>query len=58
MKDMIDFKKDLRDIVAEWLQLYGIRYKESASLRELLIKWYTFLDKYILPGKRTFHVSE
>lgn len=58
MKDMIDFKKDLRDTVAEWLQLYGIRYKESASLRELLIKWYTFLDKYILPGKRTVHVSE
>lgn len=50
---MADFKTDLYDTTIQLLNHYGVRYKKKDDLFHLLIKLYTFLEKYIDPHKRT-----
>lgn len=47
-----DFRADLRDWTIAQLKSYGVRYKDKDDLTTLLVKYYTFLNKYIVPQKR------
>lgn len=48
----VDFRADLRDWTIAQLKSYGVRYKDKDDLTTLLVKYYTFLNKYIVPQKR------
>ena len=54
----VDFRQDLRMWAVNELKRYGVRYKEKDTLQMLLIKLYTFLEKYIAPYKRTVQRSD
>lgn len=56
--ESIDFRQDLRCWVLEELTKYDVQYKEKDSLRVLLVKLYTFLEKYIVPRERAVLVSK
>lgn len=45
----VDFRQDLRMWAVNELGKYGVRYKEKDNLQMLLVKLYTFLEKYIAP---------
>mgnify|MGYP007043839912 CR=1 FL=1 len=53
----VDFRQDLRMWAVNELKRYGVRYKEKDNLQMLLVKLYTFLEKYIAPYKRTVQLS-
>lgn len=55
---MIDFKNDLRMYAIRILKHYGVKYKDKDDLRTLLIKLYTFWEKYITPQPRTIMESK
>lgn len=55
---MIDFKADLRDATIEMLEKYHVKYKKSDNLHTLLIRRYTFEEKYIKPQKREVLISK
>lgn len=59
MDDMenVDFRQDLRMWAVNELKKNGVRYKEKDNLQMLLVKLYTFLEKYIAPYKRTVQLS-
>ena len=59
MDDMenVDFRQDLRMGAVNELRKNGVRYKEKDNLQMLLVKLYTFLEKYIAPYKRTVQLS-
>lgn len=54
----VDFLDDLKEIVESWLDSYGIKYKEKDTLRDLLINYFSFQDKYAFPQKRNVHYSK
>lgn len=54
----IDFKDDLREAVIDQLRFYGVHFNEKQNLLKLLIKLYTFLEKYIRPTSRLVFISE
>lgn len=56
--DMIDFEKDLREIVTSTLDRYHVKYKNKDDLQTLLIRLYTFWEKYIEPRKRDVLMSQ
>lgn len=55
---MADFQQDLRRSALEQLQAYGVRHRTSMELRELLIRLYTFWDRYIVPAQREVRLSK
>lgn len=54
----VDFLADLKEIVISWMDAYDIKHKEKDTLIELLIKFYSFLDRFVLPRKRSVHYSK
>lgn len=55
---MIDFQNDLKDTTIQLLDHYGVRYKKKDHLFDLLVKLYTFFEKYIAPQKRLVSYSD
>lgn len=49
---MPDFKLDLRDTAISWLRKYGVKYKEKDDTMAMLVKYYTFRNKYVDPKRR------
>lgn len=54
---MIDFKEDLREAVMSTLNKYHVNYKNKDDLHTLMIRLYTFWEKYIEPKKREVFLS-
>lgn len=54
---MADFHADLKEIVRDWMQQCGIKFKKNDDLFHLLIKYFTFCEKYISPQKRSVKIS-
>ena len=54
---MIDFMQDLQDAVIVCMNHHGIIYKNNDDQLQLLIKLFTFYQKYIVPRKRKVYVS-
>lgn len=54
----VDFCKDLKATILQWMSDYGIRFKKNDELRNLLIKYFTFREKYVEPRKRSVYVSK
>lgn len=48
----MDFQADLRRFALEQLEHYGVKYRKKDDLTTLLIKLYTFFEKYIVPRER------
>lgn len=48
----MDFQADLRRFALEQLEHYGVKYRKKDDLITLLIKLYTFFEKYIVPRER------
>lgn len=55
---MIDFEKDLYIYTVSQLKNFGIKFREKEKLDKLLIKLYTFWQRYIPPVKREVKVSK
>lgn len=49
---IVDFKQDLKKTTTAFLDYYGVKYKKKDTLQTLLIKLYTFFEKYVVPQKR------
>ena len=58
MSAVIDFQNDLKETTLQLLNLHGVRYKKKDDLPHLLIKLYTFLNKYIAPQVRRVSYSK
>lgn len=48
----VDFKADLREWAINQLKRHHVRHKNKDDLTTLLVKYYTYLNKYIVPQKR------
>ena len=46
---IVDFKQDLKKTTTAFLDYYGVKYKKKDTLQMLLIKLYTFFEKYVVP---------
>ena len=55
---MINYENDLREIAMNLLNSAGVYYKNKDDTNRLLIRYYTFCEKYVFPKKRTVYVSE
>lgn len=55
---MINYENDLREIAMNLLNSAGVYYKNKDDTNRLLIKYYTFCEKYVFPKNRTVYVSE
>lgn len=55
---MVNFGKYLRENTVATLERYKVHYKDKDDLNTLLIRLYTFWEKYILPRKRVVLISE
>ena len=55
---MVDFEADLRETAIETLETYHVKYKKSDDLHTLLVRLYTFWEKYISPQKRNVLISK
>ena len=53
----IDFKQDLKEFVLSQLDYYEVKYKKNDDLLSLLIKYFTFSAKYIVPQRRSVDIS-
>ena len=53
----IDFKQDLKEFVLSQLDYYEVKYKKNDDLLTLLIKYFTFSAKYIVPQRRSVDIS-
>lgn len=54
---MVDFLQDLREETIVSLDNYGVKYKTKDELIDLLVKLFTFYEKYITPQKRRVFYS-
>lgn len=54
---MDTFEIELAMEAKKRLDSYGIKYKNKDTAHELLVKLYTFLEKYITPTKRLVYIS-
>lgn len=52
-----DFLLDLRQATTDQLDRYHVHYKKKDELHALIVKLYTFWDKYIQPQKRQVRCS-
>ena len=48
----MDFQADLRRFALEQLEHYGVKYRKKDDIDALLVKLYTFFEKYIVPRER------
>lgn len=55
---MINYENDLREIALNLLDSAGVYYKKKDDTHRLLIRYYTFCEKYIFPKKRVVYLSE
>lgn len=55
---MINYKNDLREIALNLLNTAGVYYKKKDDTHRLLIRYYTFCEKYVFPKKRVVYVSK
>lgn len=55
---MINYENDLREIALNLLDSAGVYYKKKDDTHRLLIRYYTFCEKYIFPKKRAVYLSE
>ena len=55
---MINYENDLREIAINLLDSAGVYYKNKDDTNRLLIRYYTFCEKYVFPKKRAVYVSE
>ncbi|MGN0351080.1 MAG: hypothetical protein ACI4ES_05455, partial [Roseburia sp.] len=55
---MVNFIQDLQEVTIKQLTAYGVKYKAKDNLHDLLIKLYTFWNRYISPEKRSVRISE
>lgn len=53
-----DFESDMRKLAISELEKKRIKYKESDDVFELFLRFYTFLDRYIIPQKRKVYLSK
>lgn len=54
----VNFCEDLKETVSNWMCRYGIRFKKKDELRDLLIKYFSFHQKYVEPRRRSVYVSK
>lgn len=54
---MFNFENDIRNMVMEQLDMYKIPYQKNKELYHLLIKLFTFLERYVSTRKRKVLVS-
>ena len=54
---MVDFLSDMECETRALLEQYRVKYKSKDDLHTLLVKLYTFLEKYIAPQKRGVFLS-
>ena len=54
---MIDFEADLKELVIKELEYFKIKYSKKDDLFKLLIRYFTFRNKYIIPQKRKVYIS-
>ena len=55
---MINYENDLREIALNLLDSVGVYYKKKDDTYRLLIRYYTFCEKYIFPKERVVYMSE
>lgn len=55
---MINYENDLREIALNLLDSVGVYYKNKDDTNRLLIRYYTFCEKYVFPKKRVVYVAE
>lgn len=55
---MLNFENDLYMYTITQLKNFGIKFRETDSLNKLLIKLYTFSQRYISPVKREVKISK
>ena len=55
---MINYENDLREIVLNLLDSAGVYYKSKDDTNRLVIRYYTFCEKYVFPTRRAVYVSE
>ena len=55
---MFNCENDLRDIAINLLNSAGVYYKEKDDANRLLIRYYTFCEKYVFPKKRSVYLSK
>lgn len=54
---VVDFLQDLREETIAFLDDFGVKYKTKDELIDLLVKLFTFYEKYITPQKRRVYYS-
>ena len=55
---MINYENDLREIALNLLDSAGVYYKSKDDTNRLVIRYYTFCEKYVFPTRRAVYVSE
>ena len=55
---MINYENDLREIALNLLDSAGVYYKNKDDTNRLVIRYYTFCEKYVFPTRRAVYVSE
>ena len=55
---MVDFMEDLRVQTMEMLEKYQVEYKKSEETHALIVRLYTFFEKYIPPLNRDVFISK
>ena len=53
---MINYENDLREVALNLLDSAGVYYKDDTN--RLVIRYYTFCEKYVFPKRRAVYMSE